>query len=770
MNPSRFAIRSALICALLCLSWLAFLYPAFGSDRFFSLYEDNEFLLGPIFSSVSRIMRAGNLPLRFDEILGGFPLYNFTQITPYYPFYGFLFDIYNGFLPTLRSLHNLTLLHLLLMLFNMYYLLRVLGVITIASVMGAICFTFSADTLSYAKWINITAPYSWLPLYIAGLIGVLRGGFQLKNIILIVISVIMIVTSSPSQPLIHALLISICIVSGFLIKELISKSLSATANSLFLLVGIAIICALICLPFLLPPVVEAGKMIRWIGNFPAIFLNSRVPFDAFIYYKLPIQDLWRLFLYTPGNLVGGAYVGFFAIPLIIFAFIRGITWVPLTFVFIAFYALFSAFGDDLGFAYVNHAIPLLNKIREPSRNLALFHFSVSILASIGLGNIAIMLNQGGSIGNKAKYLMVFSALVISLIYAYVFFLFANGAYVKNVFGDFQYILKFSESIRFLLCLLLILATAAAFYLRSIFFRRFILYSWPAATVISLYTAVSWQPPLSISDSIYVQKNMAPLEMAILEVQRRDPNANFRVLFDGDIDKGQASMLAAYHGVRSFSYYINPAPINQAVDFEWSGYSLYYRYEGAAYLICKKCQIDNYPGFIFLNSQGDYRIYYDASAYPRIYSAHIEGSFTDTKDFINKVKNSPLAGLHRALISNSNQSNYIKSRNLDSCSMKILSKSSNRYDIVAECEAGIAFVLNEYNDGNWISKINGKLVDVVRINGNQNGVISKGGTQFISFEYRPAIFFRSVYVSILGILLLISLIFFSHRYYTNLKNK
>lgn len=756
--------RTSLILSLLGVIWFVFLKDALLGERLFSLYEDNEFMLGPIFAGISRLEHYGALPLRLDSILGGFPLYNFTQITPYYPFYGFWLDDYNAFFPTLKTLNNITLFHLLLLLVNMYYLLRKIGSDTVAAIAGAVLFTFGADMYSYAIWVNIIAPYSWLPLYIAGIIGILKRESIRLNYALVMLSVCMIVTASPSQPLIHAVLITAFILLAYFICKIYSGAFSDGVSGLFRVFIIAVICGLICAPVIISASTEAHKMIRWIGEFPAIFLNERIPFDAFIKYKLPLKDVWRLFYHRAGGLVGGAYIGFFVVPLIFFAFLRKASWLSAALLATACYSLFSAFGDDLGLAYLNHEIPLLNKIREPSRNLALFHLCVAMLAALGMTNIANMLRKDEAIGSRGAYLLVISGLIVSVAFIYGFLRFGSGAYVKNVFGGFHYTFQLSDYFKFAVFIFLIIITGAAFHFRSVLLRPLVIFGWPVAAIIGLFTTVSWQPPFTISDSVYVRNNLASLEMAILDVSRRNQSSDYRVLFDGDIDKGQAAMLAAYHGVRSFTYYINPAPIRQAVDFEWHGYTPYYSYQGAGYLICRHCDIKQYSNFKLLSSYGEYQVFSDSLAYPRIYAADVVGTFSDTRDFANKINGESQNGFRHAYIDGSPAITYLnKANNLNGCRINRLKESPIQYELLVDCAQGIVIVLNEYNDGNWVAKINGRETTVLRVNANQNGVVSTGGTQFITFIYRPVVFFHSIYLTLIGILCFVVLIYFDVKY-------
>ena len=50
---------------------------------------------------------------------------------------------------------------------------------------------------------------------------------------------------------------------------------------------------------------------------------------------------------------------------------------------IALYGLLSGFGTNLGLAYLNFHVPLINRIREAGRHLVLFVIGVSFLSGFG---------------------------------------------------------------------------------------------------------------------------------------------------------------------------------------------------------------------------------------------------------------------------------------------------------------------------------------------------------------------------------------------------
>jgi hypothetical protein len=68
---------------------------AFDVSRSFALFQDNEFLLGTVLSSMSWAIKNGEWPLRMGAIMGGIPLFNNHQLSLFYPFYFLFLPIYS---------------------------------------------------------------------------------------------------------------------------------------------------------------------------------------------------------------------------------------------------------------------------------------------------------------------------------------------------------------------------------------------------------------------------------------------------------------------------------------------------------------------------------------------------------------------------------------------------------------------------------------------------------------------------------------------------
>ena len=99
--------------------------------------------------------------------------------------------------------HYVTLVHLGICLLNTYVMLRIFHLGIVSSVIGATLFAFGANAYQYAVWVTITAPYSWLPLALGSVYLILENHHPKVGLLLGCISIYLLVSASPAQPLIH---------------------------------------------------------------------------------------------------------------------------------------------------------------------------------------------------------------------------------------------------------------------------------------------------------------------------------------------------------------------------------------------------------------------------------------------------------------------------------------------------------------------------------------------------------------------------------------
>src|SRR5437763_539547 len=71
---------------------------------------------------------------------------------------------------------------------------------------------FSANAFQYAVWINITAPYAWMPLYLAGVVGLLEVPGNRRAALMALGGIVLLALASHAQPLIHAVYMTVVLV------------------------------------------------------------------------------------------------------------------------------------------------------------------------------------------------------------------------------------------------------------------------------------------------------------------------------------------------------------------------------------------------------------------------------------------------------------------------------------------------------------------------------------------------------------------------------
>jgi hypothetical protein len=88
----------------------------------------------------------------------------------------------------LYTLSYITCFHVLILYLNLYVLLRVAGAGGLASLCGATIGLVSGNTEVSAHWIVIAAAWSWFPLFVAGMVRLLRAPLSFGSIALFSLS------------------------------------------------------------------------------------------------------------------------------------------------------------------------------------------------------------------------------------------------------------------------------------------------------------------------------------------------------------------------------------------------------------------------------------------------------------------------------------------------------------------------------------------------------------------------------------------------------
>lgn len=739
---SAFAWKSAVIVAALTGLWCVFLWDAFGTDRSFALYMDNEFFIGTILSSMSATLNNGGWPLRMDTILGGVPLYNSTQLSPFYPLYFAFLPIYGSPSSVVHSMHYLTLFHLLILETNMYVFLRVVGASRIASLTGAALVAFSANSFSYASWLTIVAPYSWFPLFLAGIIGLLKCPRSMRYAAMALIGIVLLTLAAPAQPLIHAVLVTTILLCAFSLEKFRIGQARQIGVPLGRVVVVGLLSILLTAPVLLPAALEFKNMIRWVGAFPPVIGNARIPFEAFHYHQLSIADLGGIFYRFQGTAVGHQFAGVVALALAGVAVVsRPHSWRVAALAFLLCYSLISAAGSNLGMAYLNYAVPLLNKIREPTRFLFLFQLAAGTLAGLGVDEFCKAASRNDAGNNPIRHMIALAVVAVGAVIS----LFAFGDRILSHVPPYL-------SVAILLALAL--TTRIVSSRRSRSRSAFIAVLWSGAALTLLAVEVPWIPP-PVSNSLYLSKQALALDKAIERIATLDPDREYRVLFDGSIDTQLASMLASYRGVRSFNMYFNPAPLRQFEELYYHGPrpDNYFRILGAKYLVCGSCKEESLKGYKYLENIEGLELYAANDVLPHSFTSNrVDGEFNSLTDFTEKAAGAALAkgllfvepGAAVGLGESGNAAG-------DDCDSHENVRTANRSRIIVQCPSAGVLVMNDFFDEGWKATVDGVETPTLRVNGNQMAVPVASGSHVVEFRYRPAIFLVSLAIALGGLL-------------------
>jgi len=704
--------------------WVLFVYGVLGPEHSFALFQDNEFLLAPILSHMSSVVRSGEWPLWMDTVLGGVPLFNLTQLSAYYPFYFLPLPLFGDPFEASRSMHLLTLGHLFIFLVNSYVLMRAIGVSRFAALAGATLIVFNANTLGYSVWINIISPYTWFPLYIAGVIQLFAAPTSIRAQAMTLVPIVLLTLASPAQPLIHAVFVTVVLAIAHGFSKLVGGERWLLVKGYATLLGVAVIAMLLSAPVLYPAVADFGDMIRWVGAFPPVMGNDRIPFEAFLTDQISARELVGVVFQVGKQLaVGSQYVGLLPIALAAFALAAPQRhWVVLPLAFLAVYALLSSTGSHLGFAQLNYEIPLINKIREPSRFLFLAHFAIGLLAAMaidGLAKFAFSRASNEPIWGPIASLCV---LLVGIV--------VSSMAWTNTTNYFVITLPIAATIG-------VLGASILLRMRRRFTQTSFVACCALTVIVTQWVTVPWRAP-EVAGMDYLASRLVGLDEAIKAVGKLDPMRQYRVIFEGDIDSQKASMLASYHGVRSFNAAINPVPRRQFEElyYHQSRGDNYFRAAGGKFILCRKCPTETFDDYRFVESVGDFSIY-EANALPRTYIAsEWAGEFRSLGDYTSKMARLDLGQVPvlTARVSAAQWAEPVAAPL--KCSRSQSKFTYNSVSAVLQCESGVLFVLNEFNNGNWQARVNGQKVKTQLVNGNQIAVALKAGANRVEFTYYP----------------------------------
>lgn len=675
--PHNVVVEGLQFICFLLVSCYAFFRSSLLRDRSFGIWQDNEFSLSPVLHSLSTLNHSTIIPNYLPQFLGGIDLQGYAQFSPAYPLYFLGFSLFSTPLSAIASINLLVHLHLVIYLSGAYFLLRTLRISVLASMVGAIFIVFNSNTLNYSSWLNIIAPYSWLPWILGFLIVSLRSGRFLYWSLFYICSGLMFL-ASPAQPVIHTVyLVTILAISHFYLTRKNALDRIQVKKSLKKAVVLAPIFLMVLLPFLFPLLNAAKKQIRWIGDFGTVSGFDKIPFEAFQITQVEFREISGFLLESVSpREVGGIYFGPVLISLILYGFFklkRDYYW--RVFCIIGFYSLISAFGENLGFSHLNYNLPLINAIREPSRFLVLSHLCFGICSGLAVNDIYQNLNR--IMRNQRHH------------------------FTSKVFLN-------SGNIVIVILFVLVIFTQPK--------------------------AINWAAP-SVSTSDYNSQNWKDFEIPMKVLQSLDPKSEYRIIFGGDINSQQASMFAAFFGLRTLNTYMNPLPEGQfnAMYFYDNHNYRYKELLGAKYLVCSlACPIkdsERYFNYLTIWKNEKYRILENSKA---------DAFLTLPSQVL--IQNGIVEGLSY-MVDESFDAFVLDSRSTNPnkifADCKFLNSTHRGFQKIeanVECSSKGFLILNAYNDGNWTAKNNKKTTTPMVANGFLVGIRLEPGMNSIQIQH------------------------------------
>jgi hypothetical protein len=732
-SQRKSALESVAVLALVITFVLRYA-PFLASHLLFGPFIDNVHIYGPIFSEVARLASSDAVPYYLPNIGTGFPVFESPHFSILYPFYFFGLLNYGGPLASLFMLTNLTLLHVFVFYLNLYVLLRCATIPPWASYIGASVGMLARNTELYASWITITASYAWLPLVLAGGVLLLRFPGKTFGILVFSIAAGLLALASPSQPVIHAALACLilsatgvwwlCFQRRFADVWRVAWSLVVCSCVAFGLAGVAI----------LPMYIATGEMIRHIGAGAAVMGHAPIPWENFNLHQLTLNQAPGIVVRPAWiSIVGSPYVG----PLgLIGTVLTGIYFrrldpflrmLVVALGVIGLYGLLSGFGTNLGLAYLNFHLPLINRIREAGRYFVLFVIGVSFLSGLGYSLLARRLEEYKERPDPCS-LIPGAVLMLIFLGIILWELFPNGA-------------ARMQSGFWMLALAPLLFVLGSVW-KSSNYKTVTL----AGVLVSAAALVIPLRGFSVSESGF----SAPLNLlshrVIQSFADKIDTAGYRVDFrDETFSRRLWAMNASYYGVKSFYNQLTPQAHDQFRFGNLANIPHLRAMMGARYVLCAPTDLPTDGDAKEILETEGYRLYENSKPMGRITLVHrVAGSAENQPQFINIVTKgfdyfseayvTPADFDAAQKILESSRS----SPHLSDHIKKIVDQANRSYSAV-ESDSASLLILNEWFTPAWKVRVNGAKQPVLRVNQWQTGVLLPAGKNLVEFEYRPTLF-------------------------------
>lgn len=739
-NNSGKHIKSTLLFSLLAIG-LFFLryYDVLLTYKILGNSNDSVHLLGPVFKHVSDLLRSGQTPLFFQELLGGIPFYNNAMFSFTYPLYFFSWIDYGEGIDILRTITLVIVFHLFILYISNIILLRVIGFKPLVSIIAGFGIILCLNTTYNTPWIIAIAGYALTPLFFAGIIALFRYPRSYLGVLLLSIGSLCFL-AKPAQTAILA------IAFGGLITVV-----GAIAHSKewklfipkFILAGFIIIC--LNGVGLLQLFLDFPDMMRFTTG-GVVQGNSSIPLEAFK-SQVALSQTGDYLLYMTKKIgVGHPFAGplaigslFISIALLLLRRIKA-SWIYSTFLAITIFTIIIAYGKELPTFWIHYKTPLLNKIRESTRFLFITNIGFTVLIAYVLNHISDRWDRN-KIPGLAILLLAF-CIVCLFIQIHI-----------NTNGRF----------------FTLIGIVAALSISIVFLRYRSRLVW-MYTLLFTIAAFSFLLPNgrygnSKEKGFESRSNLATIEtFKQLSRKVKDVDAYRCMYTDDSARDGEWSNKGLYEGFRSLQGTVVVMPFQQYTELWHSDSFLNYRlFWGCRWFIYDKDvkQPIEDPNFDIVIRNKHHAVFENKMALDRAYFSKkvlpFEGDFKAFRNRLEKAeKVKPFTYVDPELIAvHKLQNNYAIENRVNS-----IDYFNNEITISTDQSKAGLLILNEYYSDNWVATINGKEKELIKVNVNQMAIKSPKGKNKISIEYKPYPFLHLLLAQKLAYVLLLLIGLFS----------
>jgi hypothetical protein len=540
--------------------------------------------------------------------------------------------------------------------------------------------------------------------------------------------------ASASQPVIHAALACLILFAAGIAWLCLQRRFAdvwRVAGSLVVCSGIAFGLAAVAI---LPMYVATGEMIRHIGAGSAVIGHAHIPWENFNLTQLTLNQATGIVVRPAWiSIVGSPYIG----PLgLIGILLTGIYFrrldpflrmLVVAFGVIGLYGLLSGFGTNLGLAYLNFHLPLINRIREAGRHLVLFVIGVSFLSGLGFSLLARCLEEYKKRPNPR-----------SLIPGAVLMLIFLGIILWEFFPN---VTDRMQSGFWILALAPML-----FVLGSVWKLSGYKNVTSAAVLVSAAALIVPVRGFAVSESGFSVPMNLLSHRVIQSFADKIDTAGYRVDFrDEAFSRRLWAMNASYYGVKSFYNQLTPQPYDQFRLGNLANIPHLRAMMGARYVLCGPTDLPTDGDAKEILETEGYRLYEKSKPMGRITLVHrVAGSAENERQFINIIRKG-FDYFSEAYVTSADfdaaQKFLDGSRSLPHLSdhiKKIVDQVNRSYSAI-ESDSASLLILNEWFTPAWKVRVNGKKQQVLRVNEWQTGVFLPAGKTLVEFEYRPTLF-------------------------------